>query len=50
MKGYTTCPEWEARPEGCWGVYQTNNGQKRFYLVQKDSKYDKRNGFSVLVK
>ena len=50
MKGYTTCPEWEARPEGCWGVYQTNNGQKRFYLVQKDSKYDKRNGFAVILK
>ena len=26
------------------------NGQKRFYLVQKDSKYDKRNGFSVILK
>ena len=25
-------------------------GKKRFDLVQKDSKYDKRNGFSVLVK
>ena len=25
-------------------------GKKRFYLVQKDSKSDKRNGFSVLVK
>ena len=50
MKGYASCPEWDARPEGCWGIYQTDNGQKRFYLVQKDSKYDKRNGFSVLVK
>ena len=50
MKGYTTCPEWDARPEGCWGVYQTDNGKKRFYLVQKNSKYDKRNGFSVILK
>ena len=50
MKGYSSCKEWAARPAGCWGVYQTDNGQKRFYLVQKDSKYDKRNGFSVLVK
>ena len=50
MKGWASCPEWEARPEGCWGVYQTNNGQKRFYLVQKDSKYDVRTGFSLIVK
>ena len=50
MKGYSSCKEWAARPAGCWGIYQTDNGQKRFYLVQKDSKYDKRNGFSVLVK
>ena len=42
--------EWAARPAGCWGIYQIDNGTKRFYLVQKDSKYDKRNGFSVLVK
>ena len=50
MKGYASCPEWEARPEGCWGIYQTDNGKKRFYLVQKNSKYDVRTGFSVLVK
>ena len=50
MKGYSSSPEWPARPAGCWGMYQTTDGKKRFYLVQKDSKYDKRNGFSVLVK
>ena len=50
MKGYASCPEWEARPEDCWGIYQTDNGKKRFYLVQKNSKYDVRTGFSVLVK
>ncbi|MBQ6924151.1 MAG: leucine-rich repeat protein [Kiritimatiellae bacterium] len=32
--------EWLARPAGTWGVYQTAAG-KRFYLVQRDSKYDK---------
>ena len=50
MKGYSSCKEWAARPAGCWGIYQTDNGQKRFYLVQKNSKYDKRKGFAVLVK
>ena len=50
MKGYTSCPEWNARPEDCWGVYQTADGKKRYYLVQKDSKYDVRKGFAVLVK
>ena len=50
MKGYSSCPEWEARSEGCWGVYQTNDGKKRFYLVQRDSKYDKRNGLLLMVK
>ena len=32
--------EWRARPAGTWGIYQTAAG-KRFYLVQRDSKYDK---------
>ena len=31
--------EWRARPAGTWGVYQTAAGT-RFYLVQRDSKYD----------
>ena len=42
--------EWGARPAGCWGIYQTADGQKRYYLVQKDSKYDERKGFTVFVK
>ena len=49
-KGYSTMEEWAARPAGCWGIYQTADGKKRYYLVQKDSKYDVRNGFAVLVK
>ncbi len=32
--------EWLARPQGTWGIYQTVAG-KRFYLVQRSSKYDK---------
>ena len=31
--------EWLTRPAGTWGIYQTAAG-KRFYLVQRDSKYD----------
>ena len=49
-KGYSTMEEWAARPAGCWGIYQTADGKKRYYLVQKDSKYDKRNGFAVILK
>ena len=50
MKGYSSCKEWAARPAGCWGIYQTDNGQKRFYLVQKDSKYDVRKGMRIILK
>ena len=49
-QGYSTMEEWAARPAGCWGIYQTADGKKRYYLVQKDSKYDKRNGFAVILK
>ena len=49
-KGYSAMEEWAARPAGCWGIYQTADGKKRYYLVQKDSKYDKRNGFAVILK
>ena len=48
--GYTTMDEWAARPSGCWGIYQTADGKKRYYLVQKDSKYDDRKGFAVILK
>lgn len=50
MSGYSQAEEWAARPAGCWGIYQTADGKKRYYLVQKDSKYDERNGFTVFVK
>ncbi len=50
MSGYWQAEEWAARPAGCWGIYQTADGQKRYYLVQKDSKYDERKGFTVFVK
>ena len=56
MANYTQQPEWPARPAGTWGMYQTTTGYpghvqvRRFYLVQKDSKYDKRNGFAVILK
>ena len=33
--------EWLSRPEGTWGIYQTA-ANKRFYLVQRDSKYDEK--------
>ena len=39
--------EWRARPAGTWGIYQTTAG-KRFYLVQRDSKYDK-NPFTLII-
>ena len=39
--------EWLARPAGTWGIYQTAAG-KRFYLVQRDSKYDK-NPFTLII-
>ena len=39
--------EWRARPAGTWGIYQTAAGQ-RFYLVQRDSKYDK-NPFTLII-
>ena len=39
--------EWRTRPAGTWGVYQTAAG-KRFYLVQRDSKYDK-NPFTLII-
>ena len=39
--------EWRARPAGTWGIYQTAAG-KRFYLVQRDSKYDK-NPFTLII-
>ena len=48
--GYSAMDEWTARPAGCWGIYQTADGKKRFYLIQKDSKYDVRKGMMVLVK
>ena len=48
--GYSAMDEWAARPAGCWGIYQTADGTKRFYLVQRDSKYDKRNGLLLMVK
>ena len=48
--GYISMEEWAARPAGCWGIYQTADGKKRYYLVQRDSKYDVRKGFAVLVK
>jgi len=56
MADYKKQPEWEGRPEGTWGIYQTTSGlaslpqKKRYYLVQRDSKYDVRPGFSILVK
>ena len=49
-KGFSAMDEWKVRPAGCWGIYQTADGKKHFYLVQKDSKYDVRKGFAVLVK
>lgn len=49
-EGYTSFPEWENRPEGCWGMYKTANGKKRFYLVHCDSKYGPRPGLMILVK
>ena len=39
--------EWRARPAGTWGIYQTAAGT-RFYLVQRDSKYDK-NPFTLII-
>ena len=50
VDGWQQKEEWAARPAGCWGIYQTADGQKRYYLVQKDSKYDERKGFTVFVK
>lgn len=56
MENYSQQPEWPARPAGTWGMYQTTIGHstqgniRRFYLVQKDSKYDKRNGLAVILK
>ena len=49
-QGYSAMEEWTLRPAGCWGIYQTADCKKRYYLVQKDSKYDKRNGFAVILK
>ncbi|MBQ6926393.1 MAG: sigma-70 family RNA polymerase sigma factor [Kiritimatiellae bacterium] len=39
--------EWRARPASTWGIYQTAAGT-RFYLVQRDSKYDK-NPFTLII-
>ena len=50
VDGWQQKEEWAARPAGCWGIYQTADGQKRYYLVQQDSKYDERKGFTVFVK
>lgn len=50
MNGYSLAEEWAGRPAGCWGIYQTATGNKRYYLVQKDSKYDDRSGLMLLVK
>ena len=36
-----------AGPAGTWGIYQTAAGT-RFYLVQRDSKYDK-NPFTLII-
>ena len=49
-QGYSTMEEWAARPAGCWGIYQTADGKKRYYLVQKDSKYDERKGMMLILK
>lgn len=56
MKGYASQPEWDARPAGAWGLYETSDGcaahgkSKRFYLVQRDSVYDRREGMVLIVK
>lgn len=47
---YWTFPEWPARPAGTWGMYQTAAGDKRYYLVQRDSKYDVRHGLYLILK
>jgi len=53
---YRSFAEWPAHPAGCWGMYETlqadskTKQKKRYYLVQRDSKYDHRDGFSILVK
>jgi len=56
MVDYWKQPEWAGRPAGTWGIYQTTTGHstqgnvRRFYLVQRDSKYDRRSGLTVLVR
>ena len=56
MKGYASQPEWTERPAGAWGIYETSDGcaahgkNKRFYLVQRDSEYDSREGMVLIVK
>jgi hypothetical protein len=49
MKDGYAQPEWAARTEGTWGLYKTQNG-KLFYLVQRDSKYDSRNGLAIILR
>ena len=49
-KGYRSMDEWKACPANCWGIYQTADGKKRFYLVQQNSKYDVRNGMMLILK
>jgi len=50
MDHYRAAPEWAGRPAGTWGIYQNAAGKKRFYMVQRDSKYDDRDGFLLLVR
>lgn len=56
MKGYASQPEWAERPAGAWGLYETSDGcdahgkNKRFYLVQRDSAYDHRDGMMIFVR
>ena len=50
MKNPSSCAEWAARPADCWGIYQTANGQKRFYLVRQESKYGPEPGLAVIIR
>ena len=50
MKNPSSCAEWEARPADCWGIYQTANGKKRFFLVRQESKYGPEPGLAVIIR
>lgn len=48
--GFTEMDEWAERPAGAWGIYQTADGKKRFYLVQRNGKYDNQCGLKIFVR